>query len=41
MLCEDFNSATRTARQYDVDCVTLDGKIEWSLNRFGFLGSLF
>ncbi|CAF1287084.1 unnamed protein product [Rotaria sordida] len=25
MLCEDFNSATRTARQYDVDCVTLDG----------------
>ena len=26
MLCEDFNSATRTARQYDVDCVTLDGK---------------
>lgn len=26
MLCEDFNTATRTARQYDVDCVTLDGK---------------
>ena len=26
MLCEDFNSATRTARQYDVDCVTLDGQ---------------
>lgn len=25
MLCEDFNSATRTARQHDVDCVTLDG----------------
>ena len=25
MLCEDFNSDTRTARQYDVDCVTLDG----------------
>ena len=25
MLCEDFNAATRTARQYDVDCVTLDG----------------
>ncbi|CAF4543781.1 unnamed protein product, partial [Rotaria sp. Silwood2] len=25
MLCEDFNSATRTARQYDVDCVTIDG----------------
>jgi len=25
MLCEDLNSATRTARQYDVDCVTLDG----------------
>jgi structural maintenance of chromosome 3 (chondroitin sulfate proteoglycan 6) len=25
MVCEDFNSATRTARQHDVDCVTLDG----------------
>lgn len=25
ILCEDFNAATRTARQYDVDCVTLDG----------------
>ncbi|CAF0926173.1 unnamed protein product [Didymodactylos carnosus] len=25
MLCEDFNTATRTARQHDIDCVTLDG----------------
>lgn len=32
MLCEDFNSATRTARQYDVDCVTLDGKISENFN---------
>ena len=32
MLCEDFNSATRTARQYDVDCVTLDGKLRKKKN---------
>lgn len=31
MLCEDFNAATRTARQYDVDCVTLDGKSSRSM----------